>query len=141
MLIKENKTLNENKEKDKKLERDYIPENIIIGEKSVIFIDEIKRIQKKRYNVKFNDENGTGFFCKINIKGKEMKQLFTNNYVLNENNINKNSIIKIMYNNTINGIKITENRFIHKNKELDYTFIQIFDNESYNNYLTIDNDI
>ena len=62
---KENKTLNENKEKDKKLERDYIPENIIIGEKSVIFIDEIKRIQKKRYNVKFNDENGTGFFCKI----------------------------------------------------------------------------
>ena len=70
-----------------------------------------------------------------------MKQLFTNNYVLNENNINKNSIIKIMYNNTINGIKITENRFIHKNKELDYTFIQIFDNESYNNYLTIDNDI
>ncbi len=27
---KENKTLNENKEKDKKLERDYIPENIII---------------------------------------------------------------------------------------------------------------
>ena len=39
--------------------------------------------------VKFNGENGTGFFCKINIKGKEMKQLFTNNYVLYENNINK----------------------------------------------------
>ena len=30
---KENKTLNENKEKDKKLERDYIPQNLIIGEK------------------------------------------------------------------------------------------------------------
>ena len=46
-----------------------------------------------------------------------------------------------MYNNTINGIKITENRFIYTNKELDYIWIQIFNNESYNNYLTIDNDI
>ncbi len=87
---KENKTLNENKEKDKKLERDYILENIIIEEKSIIIIDEVKRIQKKQIQyVKFNGENGTGFFCKINIKGKEMKQLFTNNYVLYENNINK----------------------------------------------------
>jgi hypothetical protein len=37
-----------------------------------------------------------------------MKTLFTNNHVLNENNIKKNSIIKIMYNNKINEIKITE---------------------------------
>ena len=48
---KENKTLNENKEKDKKLERDYILENIIIEEKSIIIIDEVKRIQKNRYNM------------------------------------------------------------------------------------------
>ena len=46
-----------------------------------------------------------------------------------------------MYNNKINEIKITENKFTYTNEELDYTCIQIFDNESYNNYLTIDNDI
>ena len=61
--------------------------------------------------------------------------------MLNENNINKNSIIKLMYNKKINKIKITENRFTYTNEELDYTCIQIFDNEPYNNYLTIDNDI
>ena len=46
-----------------------------------------------------------------------------------------------MYNNKINEIKITENRFTHTNKDLNYTCIEIFDNEPYNNYLTIDNNI
>ena len=142
----EKKTFNEKKEKDKKKEKDYIPENTIIGKKIVITIEEVKRIEKKFNTIckilKENGENGTGFFCKINIKGKEMKTLFTNNHVLNENNINKNSIIKFMDNNKrINEIKITENRFTYTNEELDYTCIEIFDNEPYNNYLTIDNNI
>ncbi len=144
--IKENKTFKEHKEKDKKNERDYIPEDIIIGERRLIPFKEVNRIQKKLDTIckilrENDDENGTGFFCKINIKGKEMKALFTNNHVLNEKNIIKNSIIKFMYNNIINTIKITENRFTYTNEELDYTCIQIFDNEPYNNYLTIDNDI
>ncbi len=143
--MEEKKTFNENKEKNKKKKKDYIPESTIIGEKSVISIDEVKRIETKFNTIckilKENDENGTGFFCKINIKGKEMKTLFTNNHVLNENNINKNSIIKIMYDKKENEIKITENRFTYTNEELDYTCIQIFDNEPYNNYLIIDNNI
>ena len=63
-----------------------------------------------------------------------MKTLFTNNHVLNDKKINKNSIIKIMYNNKVNEIKITENRFTYTNEELDYTCvikfeqIQIFKN-------------
>ena len=48
--------------------------------------------------------------------------------MLNENNINKHSIIKIIYNKKINKIKITENRFTYTNEKLDYTCIQIFDN-------------
>ena len=134
--IKENKTFNE----------DYIPEKTVDGEKSIIAFDEVNRIQKKLDTIckilrENDDENGTGFFCKINIKGKEMKALFTNNHVLNEKNINKNSIIKFIYNKKENEIKITENRFTYTSVDLDYTCIQIFDNEPYNNYLTIDNDI
>ena len=143
-VIKEKKTFNENEKKDKKQDKDYVPKNLIIGERRVIPFNEINRIQKKLdtiCKIIKEKENGSGFFCKINIKGKEMKALFTNNHVLNNKNINKNSIIKFMYNNKVNEIKITENRFTHTNEELDYTCIQIFDNEPYNKYLTIDNDI
>ena len=45
--IKKNKTFNEKKEKDKKKERDYIPEERIKGEKRLIHFTDINRIQKK----------------------------------------------------------------------------------------------
>ena len=113
-------------------------------EKRPIPLNEINRIQKKGVSIckilKGNEE-GSGFFCKINIKGKEMKVLFTNNHVLNENNIKQNSIIEIQQNKNNYQIKISEDRFTSTNKELDYTCIQIFDNEPYNNYLIIDNEI
>ena len=70
-----------------------------------------------------------------------MKVLFTNNHVLNENTIKPNSIIEIQQNNNKYQIKITEDRFTSTNEDLDYTCIQIFDNEPYNNYLIIDNEI
>jgi V8-like Glu-specific endopeptidase len=70
-----------------------------------------------------------------------MKVLFTNNHVLNENTIKPNSIIEIQQNNNKYKIKITEDRFSSTNEDLDYTCIQIFDNEPYNNYLIIDNEI
>ena len=100
--------------------------------------------RNKKGNKKGNKEKnkeGSGFFCKINIKGKEMKVLFTNNHVLNENNIKQNSIIEIQQNKNNYQIKISEDRFTSTNEELDYTCIQIFDNEPYNNYLIIDNEI
>ena len=75
----------------------------------------------KKGNKKGNKEknkNGSGFFCKINIKGKEMKVLFTNNHVLNENKIKQNSIIEIQQNKNIYQIKISEDRFTSANEEL-----------------------
>ena len=146
----------------KENEKDYNP--VISEEIRGIHVDEVNGILKKlgaickilkgnkeenkegnkKRNKKGNKEknkNGSGFFCKINIKGKEMKVLFTNNHVLNEKNIKQNSIIEIQQNNNIYQIKISEDRFTSTNKELDYTCIQIFDNEPYNNYLIIDNEI
>ena len=47
-----NKTFNEKKEKDKKKERDYIPELEIKGKKRLIDFNEINRIKKTiRYNM------------------------------------------------------------------------------------------
>ena len=128
----------------KKNENDYNPENVIKSEKKLISFNEINKILKNLDTIckilKGNEE-GLGFFCKINIKGKEMKVLFTNNHVLNENNIKQNSIIEIQQNNNKYQIKITEDRFTCTNEDLDYTCIQIFDYEPYNNYLIIDNKI
>ncbi len=146
----------------KENEKDYTP--IINGETREIHVDVVNEILKKlgaickilKGNKEENKERnkkgnkkgnkvkireGSGFFCKINIKGKEMKVLFTNNHVLNENTIKPNSIIEIQQNNNKYQIKITEDRFTSTNEDLDYTCIQIFDNEPYNNYLIIDNEI
>ena len=141
---KKKKILIKKKDNEKNKKIDYNPENIIKGEKRPIPFNEIKRIEQKLDTIckilKGNKE-GSGFFCKINIKGKEMKVLFTNNHVLNENTIKPNSIIEIQQNNNKYQIKITEDRFTSTNEDLDYTCIQIFDYEPYNNYLIIDNKI
>ena len=60
-----------------------------------------------------------------------MKFLFTNNHFLNESKIkiDSNIIIKDR-----NDIKITNNRFVCTNEELDYICIEIFDNENFKDY-------
>ena len=58
-VIKEKKTFNENEKKDKKIDKDYIPENLTIGQKRVIPFNEINRIQKKLDTIcKILKENG-----------------------------------------------------------------------------------
>ena len=84
---------------------------------------------------------GTGFFCKFIINNKPMKALFTNNHVLKEDLIKNNSNILIRHNDEIKEIKLTSNRFKFTNEEYDYTCIQIFDNESYNDFFEIDDNI
>jgi len=67
-----------------------------------------------------------------------MKLLFTNNHVLDESKIKIDSNIKIK---DKDDIKITNNRFVCTNEELDYTCIEIFDNENFKDYFIIDPDI
>jgi len=99
-----------------------------------------------------NDDNkinrtGTGFFCELKIKGQKIKGLFTNNHVLNQNDIQIGK--KINFNikdiekdiNIEKSIQITKERLTLTNIELDYTFIQIFNNEPYNNFFKIDKGI
>ena len=73
---------------------------------------------------------GSGFFCEIKVNNKLMKVLFTNNHVIN----NLYSDIKIEHNREKKIIKLN-NRFKCTNEELDYTCIEIFEEDGFNNYL------
>ena len=67
-----------------------------------------------------------------------MKLLFTNNHILDESKIKIGSNIKIK---DKDDIKIINNRFVCTNEELDYTCIEIFDNDDFDNYFIIDSEI
>ena len=99
----------------------------------------IKRYQKKEDAIcKLKTGSGTGFFCQIEINDKTMKCLFTNNHVLNEEKIQIGSKIKLLHKNIIKYIEITNNRFVCTNSKLDYTCIEIFDDENFDNFFIID---
>ena len=91
----------------------------------------------KRYEKKvsatckiLSGNEGSGFFYEIKVNNKLMKVLFTNNHVIN----NLNSDIKIEHNREKKIIKLN-NRFKCTNEELDYTCIEIFEEDGFNNYL------
>ena len=95
----------------------------------------MKRCEKKlNATCKILNSNGiakgTGFFCEIKLNNKLTKVLFTNNHVLNDYNSN----IKIEYDRKIRVLK-KENRFFYTNEDLDYSCLEIFDSDNFNNYL------
>ena len=109
--------------------------------KPIEFRNMIRYLEKKDAVCKLIGGHGTGFFCKFTVNGRIMKGLFTNNHILKEDLIKENSIIQIKHNDEIKEIKITSNRFKCTNEILDYTCIQILDNEDYNNFFEIDDNI
>ena len=84
---------------------------------------------------------GTGFFCKITIKKKPIKLLFTTNDVLNENQLKNGSKIKIKHNNILKYIEINYKRFTCTNEELNYSCIEIFEEDNFENFFEIDSNI
>ena len=109
--------------------------------KPIEFRNMIRYLEKKDAVCKLIAGHGTGFFCKFKVNGIPMKALFTNNHVLDEDLIKENSIIQLSHNDKIKEIKITYDRFKCTNDDLDYTCIEIFDNEDYNNFFEIDDNI
>ena len=84
--------------------------------------------------------NGTGFFCIIPFKNEKIKMLFTNNHVLNKESIKIGNIIKCAYKNKIKIIEITKERFCNTNADLDYTCIQIFNDDKIEDFYEIENE-
>ncbi len=82
---------------------------------------------------------GTGFFCKIhNKKIPFNKALFTNNHVLNQDRIKIDQEIEFEYCEKNYKIKITKDRMVLTNKDLDYTCIEILDTDEIKKYFYID---
>ena len=134
------KKLNDKRKKQiSKKKKDYIPEQ---NQKArPIEMGNFKRYLKKEdaiCKLLTDAGRGTGFICQTKMKDKIMKFLFTNNHILDESKIKIGSNIKIK---DKDDIKIINNRFVCTNEELDYTCIEIFDNEKFEKYFIIDHDI
>ena len=119
---------------------DYMPEKNQVS--APISIKNINRYLKKKDAIcKLITGSGTGFICQIKKKDKTMKLLFTNNHVLDESKLKIGTKIQYLYKDKKKTIEITNKRFICTNKELDYTCIEIFDNDDFDNYFIIDSEI
>ena len=89
-----------------------------------------------------NDGFGTGFFCKLNNSYIPFqKALFTNNHILDEENIKTGKKIKLNYQQKDITIEITEKRNVYTDKTLDYTCIELFDEDGFTNFFEIDEDV
>ena len=89
-----------------------------------------------------NDGLGTGFFCKLNNSYIPFqKALFTNNHILDKESIGLGKKIKFIYQGKTIRIEITEKRHKYTSPRLDYTCIEIFDEDGINNFLEIDESV
>ena len=123
---------------DYELEADY-GESIELDKKTEEFL--LKKSNAATCKIISQSENGTplhgtGFFCIIPYLGKV---LFTNNHVLNKNSINKGEIIKCRYKYELKKFEI-KNRLCFTNEDLDYTCIQILDEDKIEDFFEIENE-
>ena len=81
---------------------------------------------------------GTGFFVKLE---DNKYGLLTNNHIIDK--IKIGNTIHFYYLSEYKKIEITKERKVYTNKELDYTFIEIFEKDNIKDYFKIysDNDI
>ena len=86
---------------------------------------------------------GTGFFC--NFKNKNIpfqNALFTNNHILNKESIELGKKREIIYKQQPILIEMIEKRDIFTNEILDYTCIEIFEEDGIkNDFFNIDIDV
>ena len=100
-----------------------------------------KIFYEKIENNEIKKGKASGFFCEIDefpIK----YGLFTNNHVLDENDIKKGKIINIECLNELSyikkKIKLDGKRRVYTNIELDYTCIEIYQSDGFKDYFKID---
>ena len=84
-------------------------------------------------------KTGTGFF--VNIPEKNIKVLITNNHIIDEEFLEKENKIIYFISENQNEINLEINRYILTDKELDFTIIEILEEDNINNYLEINKDI
>ena len=142
---------------DEKDEAEIEKEGVIEGQGNPISKEEVIDLFKMENSMcKISYENekgergkGSGFFCEL-MNFPIKYALFTNNHVLNESNIEIGSTIyfetceKTFFggsNPIKKQIKITENRKVFTNKELDYTCIELLQSDGITNFFRINSQI
>ena len=122
---------------------EYIDEMKIIGHGDPISFKRLEELKEKSENstckINYLGILGTGFFFKYN---KDKYYLMTNNHVLDNNAINNNELL-IIYKNKEEIIKLNGDRLKLTNKKLDYTIIEILEEDEIfkkiKDYFEIDN--
>ena len=100
-----------------------------------------KYLKKINATCKLITGKGTGFFCELELQNYTMKVLLTCNHVLTEDLIKNNSTITFKHQDTIKNLNINEKRFVCTHEELDYTCIQILNEDNLHDYFKIDTNI
>ena len=118
-------------------------DTITIGQTETI----LKQMKKSICKITLPTKTGTGFFCKLEYKGTEIKTLITNYHVIDDKFIKSNKNVKIELNNQkiIKMININENKIIYssKNKEYDIVIIKLGKEDDVEDidYLEIDDNL
>ena len=85
---------------------------------------------------------GTGFFCLIPFKNKNLPVMITNNHLLYEEILKKEKYVSIQINGLNKNIQINDNRKIYTNKNYDITIIEIIpEKDNIFNFLELDEQI
>ena len=128
---------------EKEKNKNFSNKNGISGIINPITFSKVERYsQKKNAICQITIKNvGTGFFCLLNIDNQLLRVLFSNNHVLENDEIKIGSKIKILHEEKIKYIEITKDIFTSTNEYLDYTCIEILNDELFQNYFEIDSKI
>ena len=128
---------------------DIMPEKDIEGSPSPISLNGMETIISQMKNgicriYNNGGKKGSGFFCKIPFPDQDhlLPVLITNNHVLGNDDIKKDSNIEVSINDNsiVKNIRINNKRNIYTDKKLDVTIIEIIPKEDKINYfLEIDN--
>ena len=73
-------------------------------------------------------KTGTGFFC--HFQSKNMKAFITNNHVINEDFIKKEKKLIIFIEEEKKEINLEKSRYKYTNEELDFTIIEILEEDN-----------
>ena len=120
----------------------YIDEDKIINEDFEIidfnYLENITNsgIKKCVCKIELGQKKGTGFFCKV--PPKNIKIFVTNNHVLNQDSLNIEKNLNIFIQDEKKVINLNKKRFILTEEDLDFTIIEILDEDNINNFLEID---
>lgn len=122
--------------------------DIINEENEIVDVEQLKHImssgiEKSVCKIIIKTKTGTGFFC--NITQKNIKALITNNHVINEEFLLKEETLTYIIAENKEEIKkeinLKKNRLKITNKELDFTIIEILNEDQISNFLEIEENI